>query len=75
MQQQVLQKKLDKVIHLVLIKGDGMDIMEQLQKVINQVEKIDYKSVYIEIETKNDRFTMNKIKSKNQIGFETKGGE
>lgn len=52
-----------------------MDIMEQLQKVINQVEKIDYKSVYIEIETKNDRFTMNKIKSKNQIGFEVKGGE
>lgn len=52
-----------------------MDVMKQLQKIMNQVEQIDYKSVYIEIETKNDRFTMNKVKSKNQIGFEVKGGE
>lgn len=52
-----------------------MDIMKQLERVINQVEKIDYTSVHIEIETKHDKFIMDKVKQKNKIGFATEGGE
>lgn len=52
-----------------------MDIMKQLERVVNQVEKIDYTSVYIKIETENDKFIMDKAKPKNKIGFATEGGE
>lgn len=52
-----------------------MDIMKQLEKVVNQVKKIDYRNVYIKIETENDKFIMDKIKPKNRIGFNVKGGE
>lgn len=41
-----------------------MDIMKQLERVVNQVEKIDYTSAYIEIETKHDKFIMDKAKPK-----------
>lgn len=52
-----------------------MDIMKQLERVVNQVEKIDYTNVYIKIETENDKFIIDKIKPKNKIGFDVKGGE
>ena len=52
-----------------------MEIMKQLEKFVNQVEKIDYTSVHIEIETKHDKFIMDKAKPKNKIGFAAKGGE
>lgn len=40
------------------------------------MEKIDYTSVHIEIETKHDKFIMDKAKpKKNKIGFATEGGE
>lgn len=51
-----------------------MNIIKQLQKVMNQVEQIDYKTVHIEIETRNDRFIMDKVKDKNQIGFRSERG-
>ena len=42
--------------------------------VINQISKlvdnINYKSVYIEIETDNDKYTLEK-NSRNKIGFDT----
>ena len=76
MLQQELQKRLDKVIHLALIKGMiKMEVMKQIERVMNQVEKIDYKSVYIEIATQNDKFIIDKTKPKNRIGFKVKGGE
>ncbi len=76
MQQQELQKRLDKVTHLALIKGMvKMEVMKQIERVMNQVEKIDYKSVYIEILTQHDKFIIDKTKPKNKIGFEVKGGE
>lgn len=46
-----------------------MEVIKQIEKVMNQVEKIDYKSVYIEIKTQDDKFIIDKIKPKNQIGF------
>lgn len=52
-----------------------MEVMKQIERVMNQVEKIDYKSVYIEIATRNDKFIIDKTKPKNRIGFEVKGGE
>lgn len=52
-----------------------MEVMKQIERVMNQVEKIDYKSVYIEIVTQNDKFIIDKNKPKNRIGFEVKGGE
>lgn len=52
-----------------------MDFMKQLEKVVNQVEKIDYTNVHIEIETKTDKFIMDKAKPRNKIGFAAKGGE
>ena len=55
-----------------------MDILKQLEKVMNQIEKIDYTKVDITIETQTDRYIMNKEKPKNPIGFrmtEVKGGE
>ncbi len=52
-----------------------MEVMKQIERVVNQVEKIDYKSVYIEIATQNDKFIIDKTKPKNRIGFEVKGGE
>lgn len=50
-----------------------MEVMKQIERVMNQVEKIDYKSVYIEIATQNDKFIIDKTKPKNRIGFEVKG--
>lgn len=41
-----------------------MEVMKQIERVMNQVEKIDYKSVYVEIETENDKFIMDKMKPK-----------
>lgn len=52
-----------------------MDIMKQLERVVNQIEKIDYKSVYVEIKTQDDKFIIDKVKPKNKIGFAVKGGE
>ena len=52
-----------------------MEVIKQIEKVLNQVLKIDYKSVYIEIVTKHDKFIIDKAKPKNRIGFEMKGGE
>lgn len=52
-----------------------MEVMKQIERVMNQVEKIDYKSVYIEITTQHDKFIIDKTKPKNRIGFEVKGGE
>lgn len=52
-----------------------MEVMKQIERVMNQVEKIDYKSVYIEILTQHDKFIIDKTKPKNKIGFEVKGGE
>lgn len=52
-----------------------MEVMKQIERVMNQVEKIDYKSVYIEIVTQHDKFIIDKTKTKNRIGFEMKGGE
>lgn len=52
-----------------------MEVIKQIEKVVNQVEKIDYKSVYIEIATQHDKFIIDKTKPKNKIGFEVKGGE
>lgn len=51
-----------------------MEVIKQIEKVMNQVEKIDYKSVYIEIKTQDDKFIIDKIKPKNQIGFNTERG-
>lgn len=52
-----------------------MEVIKQIEKIVNQVEKIDYKSVYIEIATQHDKFIIDKVKQKNRIGFEMKGGE
>lgn len=52
-----------------------MEVMKQIERVMNQVEKINYKSVYVEIITQNDKFIIDKTKPKNRIGFEVKGGE
>ena len=41
--------------------------LNQISKIVNQ---INYKSVYIEIETNNDKYTLEKQKQ-NQIGFDT----
>ncbi len=46
-----------------------MEVIKQIEKVVNQVEKIDYKNVYIEITTQNDKFIIDKAKPKNKIGF------
>lgn len=51
-----------------------MEVIKQIEKVMNQVEKIDYKSVHIEIKTQDDKFIIDKIKSKNQIGFNVERG-
>lgn len=51
-----------------------MEVIKQIEKVMNQVEKIDYKSVYIEIKTQDDKFVIDKIKPKNQIGFNVERG-
>lgn len=51
-----------------------MEVIKQIEKVMNQVEKIDYKSVYIEIKTQDDKFIIDKIKLKNQIGFNVERG-
>lgn len=40
-----------------------MEVIKQIEKVMNQVEKIDYKSVYIEIKTQDDKFVIDKIKT------------
>lgn len=52
-----------------------MEVMKQIERVMNQVEKINYKSVYVKIITQNDKFIIDKTKPKNKIGFEVKGGE
>lgn len=52
-----------------------MEIIKQIEKVMNQIEKIDYKSVYVEIKTQDDKFIIDKVKPKNNIGFAVKGGE
>jgi len=43
-----------------------------LNRISKLVENIEYKTVYIDIETKNDRYTLEK-NSKKQIGFDTGG--
>lgn len=47
--------------------------LNQISKIVNQ---INYKSVYIEIETDNDKYTLEKYRNR-KIGFrekESKGG-
>lgn len=46
-----------------------MEVMKQIERVMNQVEKIDYKSVYIEIATQHDKFIIDKTKPKKQNRF------
>ncbi len=43
----------------------NIKIMERINNLVNQM---DYKKVYIEVETNNDRFVIEKSK-RNQIGF------
>lgn len=43
-----------------------------LNRISKLVESIDYKSVYIDIETKTDRYTLEK-NNRNKIGFDTGG--
>ena len=49
--------------------------MKKVTTVLNNisklVDKINYKSVYVEIQTENDKYTLEKDK-KNKIGFEVK---
>lgn len=52
-----------------------MEVIKQIEKIMNQVEKIDYTNVYMEIRTKDDKFIIDKSKPKNKIGFVAKGGE
>lgn len=42
-----------------------------LDKISNLIDKIDYKTAYIEIQTDNERYTLEKDKI-NQIGFRSK---
>ena len=73
MPQQELQKKLDKVIDLVLIKV--MEILKGLDKISKVINQIDYENVYVKINTKDDTYILDKTRPKNKIGFEVKGGE
>ena len=41
-----------------------------MEKINNLVDKMDYKKAYIEIETANDKFIIEKSKTR-QIGFRT----
>lgn len=43
-----------------------------LNNISKLVDKIDYKSIYIEINTKTDRYTLEKEKNRT-IGFDTGG--
>lgn len=40
-----------------------------LNRITKIIENLDYKKVYIEIETKNDRYTLEKEKVKKIAGF------
>ena len=40
-----------------------------LNKIKNIIENIDYKKVYVEIETKNNKWTLEQEKEKEVIGF------
>jgi hypothetical protein len=40
-----------------------------LNKIKKIIESIDYERVYVEIETKNDKYTLEQEKEKNIIGF------
>lgn len=40
-----------------------------LNRITKIIENLDYKKVYIEIETKNDRYTLEKEKVKEITGF------
>ncbi len=42
-----------------------------LDKISTLIDKINYKSVYIEIQTKKDKYTLEKEK-RNKIGFDVK---
>ena len=41
-----------------------------LDKISNLVDKIDYKSIYVEINTENNKYTLEKDK-RNKVGFNT----
>lgn len=53
-----------------------MDTVKGINRIMNIVNQIDYEYLRVEIRTKNDTFILDKVKPKNQIGFNTaKGGE
>lgn len=45
-----------------------------INQISNLIEKIDYRSAYIEIQTNNDKYILEKEKQR-QIGFRYYGGE
>lgn len=45
-----------------------MNNIKIIERIINLIDKMDYKKAYIEIETKQDKFIIEKDKQR-QIGF------
>ena len=52
-----------------------MEILKGLDKISKVINQIDYKNVYVKINTKDDIYILDKTRPKNKIGFEVKGGE
>jgi hypothetical protein len=52
-----------------------MEILKGLDKISKVINQIDYKNVYVKINTKDDTYILDKTRPKNKIGFEVKGGE
>ena len=52
-----------------------MEILKGLDKISKVINQIDYENVYVKINIKDDIYILDKIRPKNKIGFEVKGGE
>ena len=54
----------------VLRRGEGMKETTVLNRISNLVNNINYKSLYVEIKTENDKYVLEKENDLKVIGFE-----